>query len=46
MKYCENGNHRFHARPKLVEQVCGDSGWLCPGEKGWKPLKRKRRKKK
>jgi len=31
MKYCENGNHRYHIRPKLVEQVCGDSGWLCPG---------------
>lgn len=35
MKYCKNGNHRFHLRPKLVEQLNGDSGWLCLGAKGW-----------
>jgi hypothetical protein len=33
MKYCENGNHRYHVRSKLVEPSCGDSGWLCPGDK-------------
>jgi len=31
MKYCENGDHRYHIRPKLVEPMHGDSGWLCPG---------------
>lgn len=45
MKQCENGNHRFHLRPKLVEHSCGDSGWLCAGKLGWKPLRKKREKK-
>lgn len=36
MKYCKNGNHRYHVRAKMVEQLNGDAGWLCPGEEKWK----------
>jgi len=25
-----------------VEKMFGDSGWLCPGEKGWKPNPKKK----
>lgn len=45
MKYCENGDHRWHARPMLVERLNGDSGWKCNGAYGYGPAPKKRKRK-